>query len=153
MSKNQILFLLAMAVLCYTAAFFKLLFIFSMLFPVLSYAGLFFLGAAIYTRVLPQDVRQKYANHQKHFRLILAAIMILFLVGRWIINDCYMHQAHYMVRMPTKALLLIAIFFQGRSFFIKGWTRTILACFIIYCLLAIFPAIKNPSTAAFGARY
>jgi len=143
LSKKQILSLLAMVVLCYIAAFFKLLFIFSMLFPVLCYAGLFFLGAAIYIRVLPQDVRKKYANHQIRFRLILAAIMILFLVGRWIINDCYMHEAHYMVRMPTKALLLIAIFFLGRSFLIKGWTRTISACFIICCLFILFPAFRN----------
>lgn len=143
MSKNKILFLLVMAAFCYIAAFFKLLITFSILFPVSCYAGLFFLAEAVYFRILPQNVRQKYSKHQIHFQLILAAIMILFQLGRWAINDGYMHETHHLIRMSTKALLLIIIFSLGRSFLIKGWTRTILVYFIIYLLLIIFPTIKK----------
>lgn len=143
MSKKQGLFLFAMVLLCYTAAHLKLLLTFSILFPILCYSGLFFLGEAIYMRVLPRDVSQKYAKNQTRLRIILAGIMILFLAGRWVINDCYMHEASHIARMSTKASLLIITFFLGRSFLIKGWSKTIPACFIIYCLFIIFPAIKS----------
>ena len=143
MSKKQGLFLFAMVLLCYTAAYLKLLLTFSVLFPILCYSCLFFLGMAIYMRVLPRDVSQKYAKNQRRLGIILAGIMILFLAARWVINNCYMHEASHIVRMSTKASLLIITFFLGRSFLIKGWSKTILACFIIYCLFIIFPSFKS----------
>ena len=143
LSKKQIIFLFVMVVLCYTTAYLKLLLSFSILFPILCYSVLFFLGEAIYICLLPRDTSQKYAKNRKCLRIILAGIMILFLAGRWVINDCYMHEASHIVRMSTKASLLLITFFLGRSFFIKGWSKTILACFTIYCLFIIFPAFKS----------
>lgn len=140
---KKALFLLAMAVFCYMAAFLKLPFTFVILFSVLCYVALIFIGAVIYQCVLPNEVRKRYTKHQIRFHLILAGLMILFLVGRWAINNYYMNEAYYQVRMSVKALFFIIMFFLGRTFLIKGRAKRIWIFFVIYCLFVVFPVFKT----------
>lgn len=140
---KKALLLLAMVVFCYIAAFLKLPFTFVILFVVLCYTALIFSGAVIYRYVLPDEVYKRYSKHQIRFHLILAGLMILFLVGRRVISHYYMVDSHSQVRISVKALFFIIMFFLGRTFLIKGWTKRIWICFIIYCLVVVYPVFKT----------
>jgi len=141
--KKQVLFLFAIVVSCYMTFFLKLPFLFVILFSVLCYGIGLFAGAGIYLLVLPKKVRLRYSRQQIRFHFTIAVFMILFICGRWVINNCYMHEAYYVLRMSAKMLLLIITFFLGRTFLIKGWSKTISAWVVIYCLFIFFPAIRS----------
>lgn len=147
MLKKNAFCLLVLVLFCYTAAFLKLPLTFIVLFFTLCYTGLFLFIEKIYWFVLPKKTHDRYYAHQVQYRFIIVVLMILLILGRWIINH-YAMSEDSTVRISVKVLLLAITFLTGRSFLVKGFAKTTLLGFVIYCLLVIFPVVKT--TIKFG---
>ena len=120
--KEKMVWLLILAALCYIAAFLKLPIIFVMLFFAMSCSILFFIAEKIFWLTLSKTTHDKYRTCKTRYNLIIICLLIILVLARKLINECYMGEDST-IRMTTKYLMLMAIFAMVRSFLISGFAK------------------------------
>ncbi len=148
MIRKTLPILLALALFSYIVGLLNHPFVFIISFAGFSYVMLFMFGLVSW-RVLPGRVRTNIWEHKLLFVLSVAGWLILFLLGRGVINKYYMPRALDAIRISAKVLLLIISLLLGWLTINRVRKRTVAACAFVYILFIVLaPVVTSTDTRA-----